>query len=453
MNITTADVTYYVSTAGNDGNDGLTPATALLTIQAAINKIPRVISHHIVVNVGPGNFAGFVVTGRTVDVANGSFIIRGSDFVTYTPPHGNSSGTGTNGNEWELIDATQSWGVNELCGKLVYVNGDYLYIRSNTATALYTVGVSSSTMMGKAYVLKDHSTIINSTSHPMASIFVDANLGTIILEKLKVASTSGVHNIYISQTNATIRYIWANMPTASPAGSAITVLATGLPTLLENIYTCDSFIGIRIFASSSAVLLNTMARTNTYAGVYVDSSSAVFLDHAYGDDSFRGIVMLNNLASTITGSKVRGNSLYGIEVLSVLEATIYGNECESNLYGMGLNTPRNDPRVPRIKLHGSLGALVENIVLKNNTQDGLIIGSGSVIGLGGITGTGNGGHGMYVRFGAHVIFTTTTVTGSGGDIKLGTTTYSYASDFATDGDYKVDASEDSFIKRIDTLAF
>ena len=56
---TTADMTLYVRTDGNDANDGSAndAAHALKTIQAAINKIPQVVNHTVTVNVAAGTYA------------------------------------------------------------------------------------------------------------------------------------------------------------------------------------------------------------------------------------------------------------------------------------------------------------------------------------------------------------------------------------------------------------
>lgn len=50
------DITYYVSTTGDDTHDGLSLETALLTIQAAINKIPKVLNANASVIVAQGAY-------------------------------------------------------------------------------------------------------------------------------------------------------------------------------------------------------------------------------------------------------------------------------------------------------------------------------------------------------------------------------------------------------------
>jgi hypothetical protein len=56
---TTSDVILYVRPDGNDANDGSAndAARALLTIQAAINKVPQIINHNVIINVAAGTYA------------------------------------------------------------------------------------------------------------------------------------------------------------------------------------------------------------------------------------------------------------------------------------------------------------------------------------------------------------------------------------------------------------
>lgn len=51
---------FYVSPTGNDGNDGLTPATAKQTIQAAINAA----SSNDIINVAAGTYAGSILVNK-----------------------------------------------------------------------------------------------------------------------------------------------------------------------------------------------------------------------------------------------------------------------------------------------------------------------------------------------------------------------------------------------------
>ncbi|HBS45986.1 MAG TPA: hypothetical protein DEA91_18695, partial [Paenibacillus sp.] len=68
---TTADITYYVRTDGNDNNTGLanTAGGAFRTIGKAVSMLPKVINHAVVINVAAGTYteelllAGFSGSG------------------------------------------------------------------------------------------------------------------------------------------------------------------------------------------------------------------------------------------------------------------------------------------------------------------------------------------------------------------------------------------------------
>ena len=83
---TTANLTLYVDAAlGNDSNDGLTAGTALATIQAAVNKVPKYLVHAVTVSVAAGTYPETVrIEGF---VGSGTFTLQGgattADAVNY----------------------------------------------------------------------------------------------------------------------------------------------------------------------------------------------------------------------------------------------------------------------------------------------------------------------------------------------------------------------------------
>lgn len=74
---TTADITYYVRTDGNDNNTGLvnTAGGAFRTIQRAINVVPDIVNHTVVINIANGTYA------ETVSV----YGFGGSGAVAFNP--------------------------------------------------------------------------------------------------------------------------------------------------------------------------------------------------------------------------------------------------------------------------------------------------------------------------------------------------------------------------------
>ncbi|QQZ62040.1 hypothetical protein JI735_05020 [Paenibacillus sonchi] len=75
---TTADITYYVRTDGNDGNNGLanTAGGAFRTIAKALNAVPSVVNHTVNIMVGAGTYTeSLVIYGFT---GRGSLSVAGS---------------------------------------------------------------------------------------------------------------------------------------------------------------------------------------------------------------------------------------------------------------------------------------------------------------------------------------------------------------------------------------
>ena len=80
-NQTSDNLTYYVSTTGNDSNNGSTVGTAFLTIAKAISRIPQVVNHTVTINVAVGSYAEQIfLSGYT---GKGNILITGgSDLAT-----------------------------------------------------------------------------------------------------------------------------------------------------------------------------------------------------------------------------------------------------------------------------------------------------------------------------------------------------------------------------------
>ncbi|NLW92496.1 MAG: hypothetical protein GXY34_12985, partial [Syntrophomonadaceae bacterium] len=79
---TTGNITLYVRTDGSDSNDGSAndAAHALLTIQAAVNKLPQIINHNANINVAAGTYAEDVmIKGFT---GKGEFYLNGGTNLT-----------------------------------------------------------------------------------------------------------------------------------------------------------------------------------------------------------------------------------------------------------------------------------------------------------------------------------------------------------------------------------
>ena len=185
LNTTTNTMNLYVSSTGHDAGTG-SATSPFLTIQAALDSLPKVIRHRVTINIGAGNFAGGILEGFYTrppkDLANtySGLEVRGT-MIPVVPATGSGSGTITgyaaaSGNTFAIVtDGTQSWTVNDLRGKfLVVLSGTGfpgteqvppIYpIVSNTATTVTILGATGTAATGinATYQIQEPGTLITS---------------------------------------------------------------------------------------------------------------------------------------------------------------------------------------------------------------------------------------------------------------------------------------------------
>jgi hypothetical protein len=172
---TSAAMTLYVATTGLDTNDG-SVNRPLLTIQAAINKVPKTIKHPVTINVGAGTFDGAYIEGFTSTYAN-SLTIKGA-LAQAVLPTGPSIGTITSSTEgdWQIPTAGTvtvtgaGWTVDSMKGKIFEITGgggyhgvsnlNYMVITSNTVDTITFVSQAFSLDGTTTYRILDWSTTI-----------------------------------------------------------------------------------------------------------------------------------------------------------------------------------------------------------------------------------------------------------------------------------------------------
>lgn len=169
---TEQDTTLYVRANGDDANDGLTTGNALATIGAALEKVPNLIRHKILIDIGEGNFPGIDISGFIIDqgqtlgsggstsAPRASLIISGT-LGQPTLTTGTATGTADGGSTSQLVDSGQNWVVNELRGRLVLVGGAYRVVRDNTADTIEFCAVFGATCSGEAYEILEQKTVLN----------------------------------------------------------------------------------------------------------------------------------------------------------------------------------------------------------------------------------------------------------------------------------------------------
>ncbi|MGE7613537.1 hypothetical protein [Paenibacillus sp. NPDC101420] len=83
---TTADITYYVRTDGNDSNTGLanTAAGAFKTINKAISMIPQILNHVVTINVASGSYSESVKISGKEGSAHVEFLGTSATIIGFT---------------------------------------------------------------------------------------------------------------------------------------------------------------------------------------------------------------------------------------------------------------------------------------------------------------------------------------------------------------------------------
>lgn len=160
---TAGAVTLAVTTGGSDAPSVYRPARIVsgdysaypfLTLQAALDALPKILNHEVIIEIGVGTFAGaqvfgFNTAGYLATEGTAKLRIQGTMGLA-TVATGINTGTATSATANTVVDTTQSWTVDDLAGKWVEIisgtgaptapagrkPGVYGVITSNTATVI-----------------------------------------------------------------------------------------------------------------------------------------------------------------------------------------------------------------------------------------------------------------------------------------------------------------------------
>lgn len=487
---TTEDFTIYVRSTGSDTADGLSSSSAMLTVQAALTRIPRNVQHAVTLDIGEGNFAGFTVN-NFVFAYSGYLTIQGT-LGAYSPATGTASGTATAGSTTTLTDAGQAWTVNDLRGTLLLVNGEYRIVRTNDATSITVIGAYSATTNGKAYSIVEQKTIINSASSLYTSSRVSTfdNYGerdSIIINDIgttggtyawffrglgptlnRVKSTGGAtvgfayqnvnkeYKFYDLYVNGAYYGLYLLRTSAGPFESKRIYLynTSGPGSIYQGVNqaNCTDYFyidnpggtsgGLVVYYSPYACFTNLTVDSANDSGVLVQGNTYVLFNTATitnsGDE---GLYLVSNGYVEVNTATVTGSSDDGVRVLGTLYAVINGLTSSSNT-GCGMNILVNSS----VYSGGSW-------TLDSNTTNGICLSESGrfVDGSTSTVGT-NTSWGIYMEEATMArIKSTCAVTGGSGDLTIngGTTALSYASEFSSNGDRVINPDENITVHRQD----
>lgn len=198
--ITTADLSLYVATTGDNGNGCTSVSSPCLTVTGALGKVPKNIAHTVTINVAAGTYTGTTTIDGFFISSAGKLLIKGATPVAAA---GSSTGTTTGYSALSfptlttITDSNQSWTVNEWKGYHVLLNGTYTPVVSNTSTALSVASTISGGASSQAYTIVDFPTIFTNSTANTHNFVLGNNVGLIQLELLDLRNTGtgSAHNI------------------------------------------------------------------------------------------------------------------------------------------------------------------------------------------------------------------------------------------------------------------
>ena len=203
----TANLILYVATTGNDNNQGLTPATPFLTIQAAVNAVYR--------NYDFNGFAG------TVNIANGTYNVTTGASTWAISLNGQPVGMNT---QLNIVGNTASPGsvvINATNGNVFVANfGALCTFAGVTITASGTnIGLVSNSGYGLSSQGGAYTTISNLIAGSCGSVQFQAAIGGTLIIGAGVSVTgASTYSLYAAFGGT----VWANAAVMTVSGLAVT---------------------------------------------------------------------------------------------------------------------------------------------------------------------------------------------------------------------------------------
>jgi hypothetical protein len=476
------DLTYYVTAAGSDSTGNGSSGAPWKTIQYAVNQIPKNIEHNVIIDVGAGTFAGFRVTGFTVQ-DQASFIIRGTTSA-FSPATGTASGTFTSSThsataaKATATDSGQSWTVDNLKGKLLKIGSEYRWIVSNTATVITYAGAFSATPNGKAYEIIKQDTILgtfpgthrygyiemsgNNFGGPVEVAYA-ASSGCVIqdfecdgqggyYEGAWLENTSAPHFIRLKSDtpywgiggqNLSGTFIcdtvWVNDSYNSASGS---IYLIGAPEAkINNCYVEDGNNPAFHFADVQAATASNCYAKGSAIGYSFLGCMIGNLYYSESDTCTTGLMamatqFLDPIACTFSGGTT-GVALNGVLSCIFDVVTISSNS------GWGVISSMKHPISGGTEnlAPSNLSFSDDGATISSNGSGGILLKNKSFARLDDVSGSNTGAYGVKLETGSSATITEETeITGATNDMLIDTTAASYAGDFASNGSVVSDAA-------------
>lgn len=348
---TSAALNLFVDSTGNDGNACTSSGTAAcLTIQGAIDKIPKYVKHPVTVTVGSGNFAGATITGFNVqwpaDPAVGSYILLQGTWANVSPATGTATGTATAGSAGSVVtfgtltDSGQTWTTDNLKGKFVRIAtgtgaNQRKVIASNTATAITIVGTWTAPASGSTYVIEEPATVCNApkdTGATLSGMVMTANSAgngqcfgiwgnagwggdVISLRALKLSQTTAV-GVYIRGANAQVGLRWIHgTHTGTGVANAVLFARGGYGSVIESYFSFSATNSTNVISTTdvgASVISVSGVKSEGGTGCVSLGSAGTVLSYTNSECSGTGNRGVNFAASGLATLQMSGVRIHDV---------------------------------------------------------------------------------------------------------------------------------------------
>jgi len=469
------DFTLYVRTTGDDSNDGLTAATAMATPQAAIDKIPSEVKHVVNINVGPGTFPGFVVSGKHIDNKNGKLFVTGTLGNWEPGPPATVYSSLSRKFDQSVLTGGPWFTVDELKGKLVNIDGTYRRCIANSNITIWYAFLDSIPPLTGAVIIEEEKTFLT----PVAGFgirvegMLNSNRNNFAIKNFKVDAVGTAYGVFARGSFA-IKFqnvsVWYTTPNWAYGFWCVGLKSSDFLECYcdqaDSAYLLDNtLVGVGRFYADHPANTHDKLGLWAYHGSGGDDISLYF----YGVDGIavkmEGCWKMWIDAVIIETGAGDGLQLIGTDA-EIIYMSIYDIGGDGLVLGgeTGYGSPANvvltEAYIDNIRNGVILGPnstlhLVDYVGAYTAVADGWVVGAGAVLtSKVGIDGDSCGGYGLRVNDGGLVMFATdawfdNNVTGA---INLdGTVALTMAADFASDGDSAINAATGSRVARRDSL--
>ncbi len=409
---TTANVVMYVATTGSDAYACTTLAAPCKTIQAAINKIPKLLRHSAIVNVAAGSYAGFYVSGFSMDLGiqtvTAGIMVTGPLVNSTNLTTGTATGTATSGTAGAqsvfglLNDTNANWVIDNLQGRFLAITagtgvGQLKAIASNTATSITISGYFSAIDATSVYAIQDPSVAISScikqppsASGTQATTFQHAIRSqsnaagvTVMFRNLSITgacpfgiyvpdvATVQLQRIQFTSTSATVAralfggpFFVDSMTSIFPSTGGLHVLASSGLASVNVADVSSNFANTSgLAASAGTVQFNTFV--NGATGLSVGSRSAVIATNKFINMQTTGMLLTTTVASSAVSNAITctsNASAVGISFTSASQITgaMSHNVIDGCATGLKLDVRSNMTVSSLAVLNATVGVLVNH---------------------------------------------------------------------------------------------